>query len=90
MYYSVVASTDLTTKGRWLRSFNVAETAGAAAVVNLRDGGVGGPIVVSLRFAAVTGGSDRTGTFTHPGVNFPAGVYVQVASGAAQCMVDIV
>ena len=90
MYYSVTASTDLSGKGKTLRAYSVAETAGAAATVNLRDGGVSGPIVIALRFAAITGGSDRTQSFSHPLLAFPAGVYVQVASGAVQCMVDLV
>jgi hypothetical protein len=88
-YYSVTASTDLTTKGRFLRAFNVSETAGAAAIVNIRDGGVGGTIVLQLRFAAVVGGSTQTMDFDQPGICFPSGVYVEKNAGTIQAMVEI-
>lgn len=89
MYYSVTASTDLTTKGRWLRAFSIAETAGSPAIVNLRDGSVSGPIVVQLRFPTLAGGSDRTVSYGQPGLNFPAGCYVEKASGTVQAAVDL-
>jgi hypothetical protein len=65
------------------------ETAGVAAVVNLRDGSVSGPIVMQLRFAAVTGGSTLTVSFGQPGIVFPSGVYLEKASGTIQAMIDV-
>jgi hypothetical protein len=89
MYFTQTASTDLTTKGRRLCSYNVSETAGAAAIVNLRDGSVTGPIVIQLRFAAVVGGSTQTATFSWPFLPFPAGLYLEKNAGAIQATVDI-
>lgn len=89
MYYAFTASTDFTTKGRRLRAYCVTETAGAAAIVNLRDGSVSGPIVFQLRFNAVVGGSTQSVSFDHPGVVFPAGLYAEKNAGTIQAMVEI-
>jgi hypothetical protein len=85
----VSANTDLTTKTRRLRAGNVRETAGAVAVVSFREGSASGNIVVQLRFAAVTGGSDRTFDFSHPGLTFSSGVFVEVASGTVRGSVEL-
>jgi hypothetical protein len=90
MYYVATASTDLTAKGKRLRAYNVSETAGAAAIVNLRDGSVTGPIVIQLRFAAVVGGSTQSVAFDHPGITFPLGVYLEKNAGTIQAMLEIV
>lgn len=88
-YYTTTASVDLTTKGRWLRAFNVAETAGSPAIVNLRNGSVSGDIVIQLRFPTLAGGSDRTVSFGSPGLNFPTGLYLEKNSGTIQASVDL-
>ena len=89
MYFTFTASTDFTAKGKRIRAYSVSETAGAAAIVNLRDGGVAGPIVFQLRFAAVVGGSTQTASFDHPGVTFPAGLYAEKNSGTIQGTVEL-
>jgi hypothetical protein len=73
MYYAFSASTDFTTKANRLRAYSVTETAGVAAIENIRAGSVTGPIVFQLRFAAVTGGSTQVGSFDHPRDYVPGG-----------------
>lgn len=89
-YYVLTgADQDLTTKGKRLFMLCVTETAGAAAVVNIRNGSVGGDILLPLRFAAVTGGSHTVLTFGHRGLLFPAGVFIDFVSGTVTGSVDI-
>lgn len=62
-----------------LVGYTVRETAGAAAVVNLRDGGdVAGDLVVTVALAA---GASETVWFGPGGLNLAQGLYVDVAAG---------
>jgi len=84
-YYVVSASTDLSAKGKRLRSWDLRAT--AAAVVNLRNGGASGDIVVPINMAITTSASQA---YPSPGGKlFPLGVYVEVASGTIVGSVDI-
>lgn len=85
MYYTVTASTDLTAKPKRLKSWHFRAT--AAAVINLRNGGVGGDIVVPINLAITTSASQ---SYPSPeGLAFPQGVYVEVASGTVVGSVDL-
>ena len=85
MYYAFAATLDLTTKGKRLCSVHCA--ASAAAVVNLRDGGVAGPIVVQLQIPIST--SKEIAYALPGGLVFSAGCYVQVVSGTVVGSVDL-
>ena len=86
MAYQVVTGTvDLTTKGRRLASWSLRGT--AAAVVNLRDGGASGSIVVPINLANGTTASQAYPT--PQGILFPKGIYVEVVSGTVEGSVDI-
>lgn len=63
-----------------LTGWCASETAGAAAVVNLRSGTVTGTIIARINLAA--DGTHAVGLATELVVS--AGVYVEVNSGAAQ------
>lgn len=65
---------------RSIMGFHIAETAGAAAEVRLRDGGASGDIFVQVNLAA---DESRHVPFSRP-VIFPAGVFVDVVSGSVQ------
>lgn len=74
--FTQAADADLTTKPKRLTAYNL--SASAAAVVNLRDGGVAGPILVQIQAGvnvSVTEG------YPHPGIVFPSGCFVDVVSG---------
>jgi hypothetical protein len=88
MYFTFTqaADADLTTKGKRLVAWHLSAT--AAAVCNLRDGSVSGPIVVQILCPI---NDMRTQTYTLPaGLVFPAGVFVDVVSGTFVGSVDII
>ena len=85
-YHLVTGSTDLTTKGRRLNSWSLRAT--TAAVVNIRNASVSGDIVIPINIALNASASQAYPT--PQGLVFPAGVYVEVVSGAVVGSVDIV
>ena len=85
MYYAFSGSLDLTAKGKRVYSVHCAAT--AAAVVNIRDGSVTGPIVVPLQIPINT--SKEITYSAPPGLLFPAGPYVQVVSGTVTGSLDV-
>lgn len=86
MFYTVTANTDLTTKGKRLYSWSFSNTV-AAGVINLRDGGVAGPIVVQIQLAI--GASQAMAYDGTRGLLFPNGPFVQVVSGTVVGSVDV-
>lgn len=65
-----------------LWGFSLRESAGAAAVVRIRDGVVGGAILATV---SLTAGESDTQTFAKPvAVSHAAGPFVQVVSGAVE------
>lgn len=74
------ADLDLTTRVFRVVGFHIAETAGAAAVVNLRNGSVTGDIFVQVRLPAIAGGNSIHHSFTTR-AQFPKGLFVDVVSG---------
>jgi hypothetical protein len=71
---------DLTATVKRVISFFVSETAGAAAVVNFRNGSSTGAIFQQVRLPAVTGGNSIHVVFAKP-LLLPSGLYVEVVSG---------
>jgi hypothetical protein len=73
------ADTDLTSAPRVesVLGFHVAETAGAAATVFLRNGGAGGTIVIDIRLPLVAGGNSIHFAAQRP-MLFPKGLYIDV------------
>jgi len=85
-YYTVTADTDLTTKGRRLAAWHFRTTV-AAGEINIRNGSVTGDIVVPIFLAINTSASQA---YAMPqGLEFPAGVFVDVVTGTIVGSVDI-
>ena len=89
-YYTFTSSTDLTTKGRKLKAWDIANS-GVAGTVNIRNGSVTGDIVVPVRLPVgsttpVSAGED----YSHPFRTFPNGIYVEVLAGTIAGSVEIV
>lgn len=78
--HTFTTSRDLTSAPRVgsVLGFHVAETAGAAAVVRLRDGSVTGAIFSEVRLPSVTGGNSVHFAANRP-MLFPKGLYVEVS-----------
>lgn len=77
---AVFATTDLTTKVRYVTAWSFAENAAtpAAARVVLKDGGSGGPVIVDIALAA---SDSKSATYPKP-LHFPNGLYVHLTSAA--------
>lgn len=79
------ASGAVGTGGGWgggkLAGFVISETAGAAATVNVRDGGASGTIIFRINLAA----NQTVPVITNGRMNFSTGdVYFEVLSGAVR------
>ena len=83
--FPVSATTDLTTKPKRLTAWNFESTV-AAGDIKLRDGGVGGPILLTIRCAI---GDSKTEAYPLPGIFFPTGCYVQVVAGTVVGSVNL-
>jgi len=72
------ADTDFTNRCFKVAGFHVTETAGAAASVQLRDGGASGQIVVDIRLPLVAGGNSIHFSDAARPLLFNKGLYVDV------------
>lgn len=86
MYYTVIADTDLTTKGKRLYAWHFSCSV-AAGVINLRNGSVTGDIVAQIQLAI--GASKEMAYDGTRGLAFPAGLFVDVVSGTIVGSVDV-
>ena len=77
---------DLSTKGRRVGAWHFSNIT-AAAVINLRNGTVGGAIYAQIQLAAPASASQAYSM--PPGLLFPAGVFVEIVSGTVTGSVDI-
>jgi hypothetical protein len=91
--YALIAGTgpynvDLTTKGKRVMSWSVAHTAGAAGVINFRNGGLSGEILARINLGISTSASQR---YWRPQYwCFPKGLFVEVTSATTiQGSVDL-
>jgi hypothetical protein len=87
VYYAFTGNLDLTAPGKSKRIHAIHCAATAAAVVNIRDGAVGGPIIVQLQIPINT--SKEVVYSAPPGLAVPGGVFVHVASGTVVGSVDL-
>lgn len=81
------ATTDLSTKCRYLYSFAFTENGtdpGADVRIQLRNGSGAGPVVVDVRLAAK---QSREVSFTKP-LFFENGIYLLVSAGTARGSID--
>jgi hypothetical protein len=86
-YFLVTADTDLTAKSKRLASWHFSNSV-AAAVINLRNGSVTGDIVAQIRLAIDTSASQA---YALPrGLEFPAGLFVDVVTGTVVGSVDLI
>lgn len=77
--YTVTADTDLTALGKpkSLRAWSFESTV-AAGDIKLRNGSVTGDIYVTIRVAV---GDSKAQEYSHPGIIFPLGCFVDVVAG---------
>ena len=76
--YFFNADTDLTAVCKRVAGFHITETAGAAAIVQLKDGGSSGQVVVDIRLPAVTGGNSIHFSDGQRPLLFNKGLYVDI------------
>jgi len=86
--YPFTASTDLTTKGKRLASFNCSQGTGGQTV-NFRNGSITGTIMLQVQLNTTT---SQSVAYTQAGLpTFPAGLYVEVTgTGFNTGCVDLV